>query len=153
MSKKSILSALCLVIGSVALAQDEQSFVVYCNEQNFEKEVLKHEGLVVVKFGAKWCPPCQLLHEILLKASSEFKNQMKVVEVDANESLELFKQYDVEGLPTQVFFLKGAIVTRFQGLPISIKSENREEIVKNGFENSCAVYNQIIKAVSSEQTK
>lgn len=53
----------------------------------------------VLKFSAKWCNPCKVLHKALEDAGVLHK----VKEIDVEESPELAKKYGVRGLPTTIF--------------------------------------------------
>jgi len=44
-------------------------------KDNFEAEVLKAEGIVVVDFGANWCGPCKSLVPILDEVVEEDPNR------------------------------------------------------------------------------
>ena len=49
-------------------------------KDNFEAEVLKAEGIVVVDFGANWCGPCKSLVPILDEVVEEAKNYQLFLE-------------------------------------------------------------------------
>lgn len=78
------------------------------NSDQFEKEVLKAEGLVLVDFWATWCAPCKAIAPILEDISQENKN-VKIVKVDADANQELVKKYGVRGIPTMMLFSEGQV--------------------------------------------
>lgn len=78
------------------------------NSEQFEKEVLKAEGLVLVDFWATWCAPCKAIAPILEDISQENKN-VKIVKVDADANQELVKKYGVRGIPTMMLFSEGQV--------------------------------------------
>ena len=59
--------------------------VDHINDGNFEEEVLKAKGVVVVDFFATWCAPCKMLAPILEEISEEVK-EAKIVKIDVDEN-------------------------------------------------------------------
>ena len=49
--------------------------IVKGTKENFEAEVLKANGVVVVDFGANWCGPCKSLVPILDEVVEEDPNK------------------------------------------------------------------------------
>ena len=45
--------------------------VLTITKDNFEKEVIKYEGTVIVDFYGTWCMPCKALAPIVEKVSEE----------------------------------------------------------------------------------
>lgn len=85
------------------------------NQTNFEAEVLKAQGLVLVDFFADWCGPCQLAGPILEKLSKEYEGKVKMVKVNVDESQELAAKYEVMSIPTLFFFKNGQETKRQAG--------------------------------------
>ena len=83
---------------------------------DFEKEVLKFKGRVLVDFNAEWCGPCQALKPILEEAESELPDGAKIVPVDIDEYGELAEKYEVSTIPSLVLFEDGKEIDRFVGL-------------------------------------
>ncbi|MBD3165800.1 thiol reductase thioredoxin, partial [bacterium] len=77
--------------------------MVKVTDADFENEVLKAEGLVVVDFGATWCGPCKKLDPMLEELSQTYDGKAKVRKVDVGEAPGLAQQFRVMSVP-QVFF-------------------------------------------------
>lgn len=97
------------------------------NKENFENEVLKNDKLTVVDFFATWCGPCQMLAPVLEKISNE-NDDLNIVKVDIDESVELAIKYQVEVVPTLVIFKNGNPVKTLEGF--RSEKELLEEINK-----------------------
>jgi thioredoxin 1 len=76
--------------------------------QNFQTEVLNHQGLVLVDFWAVWCGPCQMLMPIIDEISQELKD-VKIVEIDVDAEVALATQYNIASIPTVMIFDHGQI--------------------------------------------
>lgn len=95
--------------------------------QNFEEEVLKKEGLVLVDFFATWCMPCQMLAPVLSQIAEENKDKVKVGKVNVDEQNQLAMKYEISSIPTLKLFKDGKLIKTLVGL--RSKSEI-EEILK-----------------------
>lgn len=85
------------------------------NSNNFEEEVLKSDKLVVVEFGAAWCPPCRQLLPILERMSKTLEN-VKFVKVNIDNEADLCIKYKVEHVPKMIFVKNGAVVHQTVGM-------------------------------------
>ncbi len=91
--------------------------------ENFENEVLKAEGKVVVDFWATWCGPCKMLSPVLDELSQK-RTDVKFAKVNVDEQMELAMKYKVSAIPTVIMFENGAEVDKFVGFrPIEAVEE------------------------------
>ncbi len=79
-------------------------------DQNFDAEVLKAEGAVVVDFWAEWCGPCKSMSPIIDDIAKELDGKVKVVKVNIDESPNAPTRYGVRGIPTFMVFKGGQVV-------------------------------------------
>ena len=82
---------------------------------NFQKEVMQHEGVVVVDFYTTWCYPCKIIAPILEALSEEMK-QVKFVKLNAEEHAEIAAKYDIRSVPTLMLFKQGKVVETMMGV-------------------------------------
>jgi thioredoxin 1 len=94
------------------------------NDSDFETEVLKADGPVLVDFWAEWCGPCKALSPVIDELAGELKGKIKVVKINIEEAPETPTRYDVRGIPTLMVFKNGQVVsTRVGGMPKAQLSE------------------------------
>ena len=72
--------------------------MISLNSENFDDEVIKHKGLVLIDFSASWCGPCRMLAPILDELEGELLD-VKFCKVDVDESRELAMKFRVESIP------------------------------------------------------
>lgn len=90
--------------------------IKHITSENFEKEVLNSDRIVIVDFWATWCGPCNRLTPVLEKIASE-NSDIKIVKADIdNENVkELKEKYEIKGYPTMIIFKNGEEVKRILG--------------------------------------
>jgi thioredoxin 1 len=81
----------------------------------FEAEVLKSKQPVLVVFGAPWSRPCQVLDPILQEFARDWAGKVKVVSVNADYSLDLSLCYDIQSIPTLLYFVEGRLRVQIVG--------------------------------------
>lgn len=94
------------------------------NVENFEEEVLKAEGTVLVDFFADWCGPCKMMSPIIEQISEEGIGNLKVGKVNVDDNGELAEKYNVMSIPTIVVFRGGMPVKGFVGVTSKEEIEN-----------------------------
>lgn len=83
---------------------------VNVSDADFENEVLKADGPVMVDFWAEWCGPCKALSPIVDEVANEVAGKMKVVKVNIDDNPNSPTKYGVRGIPTLMVFKDGALV-------------------------------------------
>lgn len=100
----------------MAVADEEQSGGLrQIGEAEFEREVLQCLMPVLVGFWAAWSRPCQVLESVLREVAMDWRGRGKVVTVNADDSLDLSAWYDIQSVPTLLFFEHGEEVARVVG--------------------------------------
>jgi len=79
--------------------------------------------IVVKKFSASWCGPCQALRPIFEEVKVRYSN-VKFEEVDVDENYQLASQYGVRSVPTVIIEKNGIEVQRFLGLQSKLAYTN-----------------------------
>lgn len=86
--------------------------------------------LVVVDFTAAWCGPCQMISPKFKAMSDEFTDVV-FLKVDVDENDETAEAYNIQAMPTFIFFRAGKKLTDPQPLRGANEAKLRELIGKH----------------------
>lgn len=100
--------------------------VIAVNRDNFEQEVLRSEGTVLVDFWANWCGPCKMMGPVVEEFAGEHP-EVRAVKVDVDENPELAMAYRIAAIPALLVFQDGKVVNQSVGFQ---SKEALEELVK-----------------------
>ncbi len=75
--------------------------------EDFKAEVLESNQPVLVEFWAPWSRPCQVFDSVLRELAGACAGKVKVVKVNADDSLDLSLWYDIQSVPTLLCFVRG----------------------------------------------
>ncbi len=92
------------------------SSLSHVSSKSFATDVLQSDVPVLVDFYADWCGPCRMLAPVLSRLSAEFAGRVKIVKVNVDNEPQLAGQFQVESIPTLVFFNRGKVVGRAAGM-------------------------------------
>lgn len=84
------------------------------NSANFDEEVLKNQGLVVVDMYADWCGPCKMMAPVLDGLSNEY-GDVKFCKINVDENPDIASNYGVQSIPNFVFIKDGKKVNQVVG--------------------------------------
>lgn len=96
------------------------------NDSNFEAEVEKDNGVVVVDFYADWCMPCKMLAPVLEEIEGEL-GSVKFVKVNVDDSPMAANSYRVANIPTIKIFKDGDVKDTKVGF---LPKENLKEAIE-----------------------
>ena len=88
---------------------DEQNSpnTITVNNENFDKEVLQSDILVLVDFWAEWCGPCKVVGPTIEALASDYKGKIKVAKLDIDSYPESARRFGVRSIPTLIVFKNG----------------------------------------------
>lgn len=82
--------------------------VEHLNQDNFDEEVIRFEGKVLVDFWAEWCGPCMMLGPIVEEVSEEI-DDVKFCKVDCDEARDIALEFGIMSIPTLLLFENGEL--------------------------------------------
>ena len=97
-------------------------------ESNFAQNVLQSDLPVLVDFWAPWCGPCRAVSPIIDELAQEYAGKINVVKVNIDEESALSDTYDVQSIPTIVFFKNGNEVSRSSGVKTKLQFQRDIEM-------------------------
>lgn len=96
------------------------------NASNFDEEVLKAEGLVVVDLYADWCGPCKMMGPVLESISEDYED-VKFAKLNVDDNSDIAAKYGVQSIPNFLFIKNGELVDQLVGAK---DSESFEEAIE-----------------------
>lgn len=87
-------------------------------DKNFEGDVEKNPGVVVVDFWAPWCGPCKVQSPIVESLAQQYASKQNVLigKLNVDENPRVGEKYGILSIPTLKIFKAGQIVDDMVGL-------------------------------------
>jgi thioredoxin 1 len=83
--------------------------IIEIGEINFEVEVLQSEQPVLVAFFAPWSRACQRVWPVLDEVAKACAGSVKVIKVNADNNPDLGLWYEIQSIPTLLYFVGGSL--------------------------------------------
>jgi len=89
--------------------------VVEVTDHNFDEQVIKGTGLILVDFWAEWCGPCRMITPNLEELAVECEGQITIAKLNVDENRQASARFGIRSIPTILFFKDGAQVEQVIG--------------------------------------
>jgi rhodanese-related sulfurtransferase len=77
---------------------------------------IKGSKILLIDFGASWCPPCKQMEPVLKSLTENNKDKFTLVKVDGGRDQDIMQAYKVTALPVFIVFKDGKEVWRKDGI-------------------------------------
>ncbi len=77
---------------------------------------IRGSKIVLVDFGANWCPPCKQMEPVLKSLTENNKDKFTLLKVDGGRDQDILQAYNVTALPVFIIFKDGKQVWRKEGI-------------------------------------
>jgi len=89
--------------------------ILTLNDDNFDEQVAKLDGPILVDFWASWCGPCKTVEPALDELAEEMGGQAHVAKINVDENGNLVNRFGIRSIPTLLVFKDGKVVDQMIG--------------------------------------
>ena len=83
--------------------------IKHVSDTDFEANVLKAAGPVLVDYWAEWCGPCKMIAPILDEVAGAYQGKLQIAKMNVDDNREVPAKYGIRGIPTLMLFKDGAL--------------------------------------------
>lgn len=85
----------------------EKPSIKNLSADEFKKSIIDEKKSAIVKFTAHWCGACKDIQPLFEELAQNFSSKYTFVAIDLDQANDLAKEYNVQGIPTFLFFKDG----------------------------------------------
>lgn len=89
--------------------------IKHTNENDFNKDVIENNKLVIIDFFATWCMPCKMLAPIFEEVADKYTD-VDFFKIDIDQNPNLVQQFGIDSVPTLIFIKDGKVVNQEIGV-------------------------------------
>lgn len=91
-------------------------YYIEVTDEDFAKNVLESEQMVVVSFTSSQSPACQIQDPEFDAVSKEYQGRVLFAKLDIDRNGDAVQQWNIEGMPMILFFHRGTEIHRIKGI-------------------------------------
>jgi thioredoxin 1 len=89
--------------------------ILTLTDDNFDEQIKKVSGPVLVDFWAAWCGPCKMIAPSLEQLAAEMAGRATVAKVNVDENGDVANRFGIRSIPTLMIFKEGRVVDQIVG--------------------------------------
>jgi thioredoxin 1 len=89
--------------------------ILTLTDDNFDEQIKKTSGPVLVDFWAAWCGPCKMIAPSLEQLAGEMAGRATVAKVNVDENGDVANRFGIRSIPTLIIFKEGRVVDQIVG--------------------------------------
>jgi thioredoxin 1 len=106
---------------------DHTESYIDVTSQDFAEKVLSAAQMVVVDFSSGRSSSCQIFDPEFAAISKEYQGRVTFAKIDVDSNEDLTSQWNVDGIPTVIFFKNGQEINRIKGIVMRDKLRRQVE--------------------------
>lgn len=95
--------------------------------EDFAEKVLQSPRLVIVNFSVEQSSSCKIQEPEFVAISKEYQNRVTFAKLNVDRQQELTTRWNVDGVPTMIFFKDGNEIYRIKGVRMRDKLRRQIE--------------------------
>jgi thioredoxin 1 len=111
----------------MAKHKEHKASYIDVTSQNFPEEVLNAQQMVIVDFSSERSSSCQIFNPEFAAVSEEYQGRVMFAKLDVDTNETLTSQWNVDGIPTLIFFKNGQEINRIKGIVMRDKLRRQVE--------------------------
>ncbi len=106
---------------------DHTESYIDVSSQDFAEKVLSAAQMVVVDFSSGRSGSCQIFDPEFAAIGKEYQGRVTFAKIDVDSNEDLTSQWNVDGIPTVIFFKNGQEINRIKGIVMRDKLRRQVE--------------------------
>ncbi|HLH60382.1 MAG TPA: thioredoxin domain-containing protein [Ktedonobacteraceae bacterium] len=111
----------------MANPKDPAEGYIDVTSQDFAEKVLNSQQMVVVDFSSGRSGSCQIFDPEFAAISKEYQGRVTFARLDVDGNEDVTNQWNVDGIPTVIFFKNGQEINRIKGIVMRDKLRRQVE--------------------------